>query len=55
MVNKYFQKNKKSFEKKHLKGTKIFLNNKKKKGQKKPRQIPKSFWRGKRTKASVSS
>ena len=31
MVNKYFQKTNKSFEKKHVKGAKIFLKEKKKK------------------------
>ena len=41
MVNKYYQKTKKSFKKKHAKDIKIFLKKKKKKGTKKkdPRQI----------------
>ena len=40
MVNKDYQKTKKSFKKKHVKGTKIFLKKKKKKGEKKgSRQI----------------
>ena len=43
MVNKYYQKTKKSFKKKHVKDTKIFLNKKKKKMKKGSRQIPKSF------------
>ena len=35
MVNKYYQKTKKSFKKKHAKDIKIFLKKKKKKGTKK--------------------
>ena len=35
MVNKYYQKTKKNFKKKHRKGTKIFLKKKKKKDEKK--------------------
>ena len=38
MVNKY-KKTKKSFKKKHVKGTKTFLKKKKKKAKKSPRQI----------------
>ena len=39
MVNKYYQKTKKDFKKKHRKGTKIFLKKKKKKDKKVPGQI----------------
>ena len=39
MINKYYQKNKKNFEKKHVKGTKILLKKKKKKAKKGLRQI----------------
>ena len=35
MVNKYYKKTKKSLEKKHLKGTKVFLSNKRTKAKKK--------------------
>ena len=38
MVNKYYQKTKKSFKKKHAKDIKIFLKKKKKKGTKKKTQ-----------------
>ena len=38
MVNKYYQKTKKSFKKKHAKYIKIFLKKKKKKGTKKKTQ-----------------
>ena len=38
MVNKYYQKTKKSFKKKHAKDIKIFLKKKKKKGAKKKTQ-----------------
>ena len=44
MVNEYYQKNKKtSFDKKHVKGTKIFLRKKKKKGEKSPETDIKIF------------
>ena len=43
MVNKYYQKHKKSFKKKYAKDIKIFLKNKTKKGKKDPRLISKSF------------
>ena len=36
MVNKYYQKNKKSFGKKHVKYIKISLKNKNTKGEQKP-------------------
>ena len=40
MVNKYYEKKtKKSFGKKHVKGTKIFQKKKRKKSKKFPRQI----------------
>ena len=35
MVNKYYKKTKKSLEKKHVKGTKVFLSNKRTKAKKK--------------------
>ena len=38
MVNKYYQKNKKSFGKKHVKYIKISLKNKNTKGEKKARE-----------------
>ena len=38
MINKYYQKTKKSFKKKHAKDIKIFLKKKKKKGTKKKTQ-----------------
>ena len=34
MINKYYQKTKKNFKKKHVKGNKIFLKKKKKKKKK---------------------
>ena len=43
MVNKYYQKTKKTFKKKHMKDIKIFLKKKKKKRKKSSRQIEKSF------------
>ena len=43
MVNKYYQKTNKSFENKHVKDIKNFLKEKKKKSQKRPRQISNSF------------
>ena len=39
MVNKYYKKTKKSFEKKHAKDIKISLKKKKKKGKKGLKQI----------------
>ena len=39
MVNKYYKNKIKKFEKKHLKGTKIFLKKKRKKAKKGSRQI----------------
>ena len=43
MVNKYYQKHKKSFKKKYAKDIKIFLKNNTKKDKKDPRLISKSF------------
>ena len=42
MINKYYQKTKKNFKKKHVKGNKIFLK-KKKKSKKGLREIQNSF------------
>ena len=56
MVNKYYQKKKtkKSFEKKHVKGTKTFLKKKKRKGQKRLERDIKILLK-KKKKASVLS
>ena len=43
MTDKYYQKYKESFKKKHVKDTKIFLENKKVKGEKKARKICQNF------------
>ena len=50
MVNKYYQKKKKSFAKKHVKGTKIFLKKKKKKGEKRLETDVKIFLKKKKKK-----
>ena len=49
-IVKYYQKIKKSFKKKHGKGTKIFLKKKKKKGKKGPLTDIKIFLRKKKKK-----
>ena len=56
MTNNYYQKTKKSFEKKHVKDVKILLKKKKKKGKKAPETDIKIFLKKKKKKkASVSS
>ena len=58
MVNKYYKKTKKSLEKKHVKGTKVFLSNKRTKAKKKKKMLEtdiKIFLRKIERKESVSS
>ena len=50
MVNKYYQKAKKCFEKKHVKYIKIFLKDKKKKGENSPETDIKIFLKKKKKK-----
>ena len=55
MVNKYYQKHKKSFKKKYAKDMKIFLKNKTKKRQKGPKADIKIFLKKKKKrKLSIS-
>ena len=53
MVNQYYQKTRTNFEKKHTKDIKIVLKKKKKRGEKRPRQISVSFLRRKRKSISI--
>ena len=56
MVNEYYQKKTmKSFKKKHVKGTKIFLKKKKKKSRKRLEKDIKIFLKNKKKKTPVSS
>ena len=48
MVNKYYQKAKKCFEEKHVIYIKIFLKDKKKKGEKSPETDIKTFLKKKK-------
>ena len=50
MINKYYQKTKKNFKKKHVKGNKIFLKKKKKKKKRKKRKIKKILKKKKKAK-----
>ena len=53
MTYNYYQKTKKSFEKKHVKDIKIFVNKKKTKGEKRPKKDIKILLKKKKKKSVI--